>query len=314
LRLGRAIDRYLGELARLSYSPRTRDAYFRKLAPLCDGRPDADASEVTPDDCREYLDRWENASRATIAHSVSVLNGFFGWLYENGEIERNPMERIRRPRLSRPEELDVTTVSGADVRRLFDACETWQELLCLSTLAYLGVRLTAASNLRRRDLDLARRKIRFREKGDKIIIKPIPDEFAALLVHAVGLGKIGSAPESYVIPMAREQRRKGDRDPRIIWRIIRRLGARAGVKVHAHALRGAFAVQFLETHPGEIEALQRLMGHSQIATTQIYLRRYDQERSMERVTDLSWGSPFGSLAVEARTGVEPVCEALQASA
>jgi hypothetical protein len=73
-------------------------------------------------------------------------------------------------------------------------------------------------------------------------------------------------------------------------------------------------VRFLESHPGEVEALQRFMGHSKMETTQIYLRRLDRERAMERVRDLSWGSAFASIAVEARTGFEPVYEALQASA
>lgn len=114
-------------------------------------------------------------------------------------------------------------------------------------------------------------------------------------------------PESYVIPMPRGQRREGDRDDRIIWRTIKSLGERAGVEVHPHSLRAAFAVRFLETHPGEIEALQRLMGHSKMETTQIYLRRLDRERAMERVRDLSWGAPFGAIAEKGadriRTGV-----------
>jgi len=65
-------------------------------------------------------------------------------------------------------------------------------------------------------------------------------------------------------------------------------------------------VRFRESHPGEVEALQRLMGHSKMETTQIYLRRLDRERAMERVRGLSWGSPFASMALEARTGFEPV--------
>lgn len=56
------------------------------------------------------------------------------------------------------------------------------------------------------------------------------------------------------------------------------------------------------------------MGHARIETTQIYLRRLNRERAMERVRDLSWGVPFEALAGEARTGFEPVYEALQASA
>jgi len=165
-----------------------------------------------------------------------------------------------------PDDLDVTTVSEADVRRLFKACENWTDFLCLATLAYLGPRRRAASNLRRRDVDLDRGTMRFREKGGKIITKPLPEEFAGLLRTASSVGAIGASPDSYVIPMARGQRREGDRDDRIIWRTIKKLGERAGVEVHPHSLRAAFAVRFLETHPGEVEALQRLMGHSKMET------------------------------------------------
>ena len=51
-----------------------------------------------------------------------------------------------------------------------------------------------------------------------------------------------------------------------------------------------------------------------IKTTQIYLRRLDRERAMDRIRDPSLGSPFASKVLKARTGFEPVYEALQASA
>jgi hypothetical protein len=51
-----------------------------------------------------------------------------------------------------------------------------------------------------------------------------------------------------------------------------------------------------------------------VETTQIDFRRLDRERAIERVRDPSWGSPFASTVLEARTGFEPVYEALQASA
>jgi hypothetical protein len=65
---------------------------------------------------------------------------------------------------------------------------------------------------------------------------------------------------------------------------------------------------------GALEALQRLMGHSKIETTQIYLRRLDTERQMETVKDLTWGNRFGATAVEAPSRFELLYEALQASA
>jgi integrase len=314
VRLDRAIDRYIGELARRSCSPVTRNDYFRKLAPLCDLLPDADAGDVTEDDCRRYLDRWRDRSPGTIAHSVSVLNGFFGWLYETDQIPRNPMERIKRPRKPAPEDLDVVTMSEADVRRLFTGCETWHEILCLTTLAYLGPRRKAASNLRWRDVDLDRGTVRFREKGGKVVVKPIPDELAAIYRAAIAAGAVSPMADAYVIPMARGQRRKGERDDRVVWRTVKKVAERVGVRTTVHSIRAAFAVRFLETHTGDLEALQALMGHSRIETTQVYLRRLDRERAMERVRDLSWGAPFESLAVEAPTGFEPVYTALQAAA
>ena len=62
--------------------------------------------------------------------------------------------------------------------------------------------------------------------------------------------------------------------------------------------------QFLETHPGELDALQRLLGHRKPETTQIYLRRLEKEKQMERVRDLSWGARFGAIAVEAPSRFE----------
>jgi integrase/recombinase XerD len=286
-----------------------------KVARLCPADGDAPPIEdLRPADCRAFLDHWREKAPGTRYHSWAVLSSFFGWLYRTGELEVNPMARIEPPKRQRPTELPVTTVSEADVGQLFDACQTWRELLCLSTLAYLGPRRAAASALRRCDLDLKRGTIRFREKGSKVIVKPIPHEFAALLQAAISADVIEDRPDAYIIPMIREQRREGDRDDRIIWRTVKRLGARAGVEVHPHSLRAAFAVKFLETHPGEVEALQRLMGHSKMETTQIYLRRLDRERAMERVRDLSWGSPFASIAREARSGFEPLYGALQAPA
>ena len=80
-------------------------------------------------------------------------------------------------------------------------------------------------------------------------------------------------------------------------------------------MTGQFAVNFLEAHPGELEALQALMGHSKIETTQTYLRRLNRDRAMERVRDLSWGAPrFGAFRAKATSGFEPLYEALQASA
>ena len=87
----------------------------------------------------------------------------------------------------------------------------------------------------------------------------------------------------------------------------RHLAERVGVRATVHALRRAFAVAFLTSHPGAIESLQALLNHSRIDTTQVYLRALNRSKAMEAVRDLSWSSSgFESNRVEAHTGFEPV--------
>jgi integrase len=100
-----------------------------------------------------------------------------------------------------------------------------------------------------------------------------------------------------------------------VYETVVNVAERAGVKATAHALRRAFAVAFLSSHPGAIESLQALMNHSRVDTTQVYLRALNRSQAMEAVRDLSWSTPteFVYQAPEAaqfqrkaHTGFEPV--------
>jgi integrase len=91
----------------------------------------------------------------------------------------------------------------------------------------------------------------------------------------------------------------------VIWRLVKRVAAHAGVSAHVHALRAAFAAYYLSLHPGDVEALKELLGHRSI----VYLRKFDKATAMERVRDLSWddvaapanGSEPGSSEIAAKT-------------
>jgi integrase/recombinase XerC len=285
----RAVDLFLGDLARRGYSERTRTTYSRLLDKLCDRLPDDhDVSRITPDDCRRYLNQWSGRSAGTRAHTFSVLSSFLGWLYENEKIGRNPLDRIERPRRLPAADLDVVTVQATDVVRLLAAADGWPERLALGILCYMGPRRRAVARLRLRDYDRLHGRIRFREKGGKTIWKPVPDELRSLLDAAIADGAIPEEPDAYLVPPEGYLQRAGDRDDRVVWRLIKRCAARAGVEAHAQALRAAFACFYLEQHPGDVEALKELMGHRSIATTQVYLRKLDRQAAMERVRGLSW--------------------------
>jgi hypothetical protein len=140
--------------------------------------------------------------------------------------------------------------------------------------------------LRLSDYDRDRGVMRFREKGGKTIWKPVPDELARILEVSITAGHIGE--DGYLIPPEGPLVRPGARDDRVIWRVVKRVAARAGVEAHVHALRAAFAVFFLETHNRDAISLQELMGHESFETTKIYLRKMDKAAAMENVRDLSW--------------------------
>jgi integrase/recombinase XerC len=247
-----------------------------------------DVAKLSSEDCDRFLaQRGKKHARGTRAHAECVLNSFFKCLYRQGKIRRNPVDRLQRTRRLPAEALDVTTVSSAEVLRLFDAADTWAERLCLGILAYCGPRRRAAARLRLTDYDRLRGRLRFQEKGGKVIWKPIPDPLRSLLDAAVAAGAIVDGSD-YLIP-PEGPLVKQERDDRVVWRLVNKISAKAGVKAHPHALRAAFAVFYLESG-GDMKACQDLMGHASPKTTEGYLRRLDREQRMESVRRLDWAA------------------------
>jgi site-specific recombinase XerC len=115
--LDQATDLYVGELAMRGCTPATRFSYQRILWAFSARYHELAPWEVTPDDCRRFLDRWVDRSPATLAQYVSILRGFFTFLLDDQILETSPMDRIRRPPRKRPEDLDVVTVQPSDVDR-----------------------------------------------------------------------------------------------------------------------------------------------------------------------------------------------------
>jgi integrase len=308
-----SIDLYMGHLARAGKARSTRATYFRDLGNLDDlwrlhgVRFVADAQlghyEL-------YLNRYTDRARSTLASKVSLCTGFSTFNYDRGFTTEDIARTLKRPRRLAPEDLEVVTVSTEDVARMLDACEDWQEFICLATAVYLGARRRALANVRRSDVDLVHGTVRFLEKGGKVVVKPLPDEYQEIIVEAERNG-LWRAPEDWLIPNRRPASVKGkERSDKIVWETVKRVAARAGVNSHVHALRAAFAVAFHEAHPDRTVALKDLMGHTRVEQTMVYLRRRNKAAGMEAIRDLSWGvrpvSGFSSEALKAHTGFEPV--------
>ena len=325
MRIGAAIDLYLGELARRGRSPLTTREYGRKLNLLADDVRDAYVHEIRLSDYERFLNRWVGDAPSTLASSVSLARGFSEYLWQRGHTVEHVALPLRRPPRPRPEDIDVVTVSAADVARMLDSCETWQEYLCLTTAIYLGSRRAALARVRLRDVDFDNGRIRFVEKGPKVVTKPIPEEYERILRAAMEVG-IWKSSADYLIPNRRPGavKRVDDRSDKVIWETVKKIARRAEVEAHVHALRAAFAVQFDEANPNNVIALKELLGHARIDQTLVYLRRKDKQKAMDAVRTLSWGggghyvfAPREEAAYkkpplsrgfgeEAHTGFEPV--------
>jgi integrase len=119
------------------------------------------------------------------------------------------------------------------------------------------VRRDSAARLRWRDVDLVEGVLGFREKGGKHSVKPMPWELLGILRCAAESREVACQPDDYVIPSRRPATvRRAERSDKIIWETVVKVVSRAGVKATTHALRRAFAVAFLESHPGALESLR----------------------------------------------------------
>ena len=300
LSFNRAIDDYEGELARRGKSPSTRRSYRRNLIHFARLVRDKPPATLTLADYERFTDRWVDAKPSTLASAVSLAHGFSTYLYEKGVTDVDVAAPLKRPQRQRPEDTEVISVSGQDVQRMLAACVDLQELVCLASAIYLGARRAALARLRRSDVDLVNGTVRLLEKGGKVNVKPLPNEYQALLVAAERDG-LWHSPDDYLIPNRRPASVKRlQRSDKIVWETVRRVARRAGVRSHVHALRSAFAVAFDEAHPDQVIALQELLGHTRIETTLVYLRRKDRAKAMEQVRDLSWG--LGTLSEREGTG------------
>jgi integrase/recombinase XerD len=276
----RDLDGFLALLA-TRRAPRTVDAYRRDLQHAGDrlGKPVASA---TTDDLRTYLAelRAEGLAPATISRRVSALRAFFAHLVLLGARTDNPAAELETPRrrtklprtLSpREAELLIEAANGTTPRSLRDAA--------LVELLYGGgLRVSEAVGLERAGVDLEERLVRCVGKGNKERIVPIGRSAAEALHRYLAKGRPyldrRLRPELFLNARGGPLTRAG------AFLILRGLAAKAGLepeRVHPHLLRHSFATHLLEGG-ADLRSVQEMLGHADLATTQIYTHVSDRRR------------------------------------
>jgi integrase/recombinase XerD len=266
-----AIDRFLAMLAaERGVARNTLIAYRTDLEDAASHVPDL--ARASPDDLRGLSTEWANLAASTVARKASALRGFFAFLEAEGLRADNPSAALPRPALRRPL---PKCVSHGDIDRLF---ETIAVRLSAAYPAALDLRLAAliellyGSGLRATELvSLPRGALRgdqpfliLRGKGGRERLVPISDRARA----AVAAWRAHVPEDSdWLFPSGKKHLSRIR-----LYQIVRDLAAVSGLdpnQISPHVLRHAFATHLLEGG-ADLRALQSMLGHADIATTQIY--------------------------------------------
>ena len=277
------VDAYLSHLAvERRLSPHTVESYGRDLSQLSA----AAAAIGTP---VESLDRrtleqvvrqlmGEGRSPRSVARAVACFRGFYRFLVVSGHRTDNPAVDVRAPRAWKtlPKFL-----SPEEVDRLIGAPDTSEprgirDRALIELLYATGLRVSEMVSLRQQDLNLEGGYLTCTGKGRKQRLVPIGDEASAWLRRYIKEGRpalLGKRSSQRLFVNARG----GTGLTRVgFWKILKAHGRLAGLPrmVSPHVLRHSFATHLLE-RGADLRAIQMMLGHSDLSTTQIYTHILD---------------------------------------
>ncbi len=262
-------------------SPHTVEAYSRDLATFVaflaehlGGAPDLEALEsLRPADLRAFLARRtrDGLARSSTARALSVVRGFFRYCERNGLARASAAHAVRTPRLPRaiPKPLSVEDAAEAidKVGALSEVPWLAARDAAILTLLYgCGLRIGEALGLKRRDAPLGE-TLRVVGKGRKERLVPVLPVVRAALADYLAACPYDPGPDGPLFLGARGKAL----DPAIVQRQMRMLRVWLGLPETAtpHALRHSFATHLLAAG-GDLRAIQELLGHASLSTTQRY--------------------------------------------
>ncbi|NLA56233.1 MAG: tyrosine recombinase XerC [Corynebacterium humireducens] len=211
----------------------------------------------------------EGRSRATLARRTAAVKSFSTWALQQGHLSSDVAARLVSPKVTRPlpEVLGVRT-AGEFVGNAVsaDEVEFLRDSAVLELLYATGVRVSELTGMNVKDLDLTRRTVRVRGKGDKERVVPFGEAAADAVRQWLEQGRAelaGDTPALFVGV------RGGRIDPRQVRRIVDRAGQVTGQRITPHGLRHTAATHLLEGG-ADLRVVQEMLGHSSLQTTQIY--------------------------------------------
>ncbi|HEU4528482.1 MAG TPA: tyrosine recombinase XerC [Actinomycetota bacterium] len=262
-------------------SEHTVGAYRRDLTQLAVflGRQGRGFTTVTYPELRRFLAQQATLgyARSSIARRVGAIHTFYRWAGARGIVDRDPAALLGRPKVAnrlpgvlRPREAAelVETPDAAEDASAFERAIALRDRAILELMYGSGLRVAEVAGLTVDRLDLVRGRVTVMGKGSKERELPLSDPAREALEAYLREGRRDLSDGSASVFFNRRRRPIGTRDIR---RLVGRYGERTlgGRHVTPHTLRHSFATHLLEGG-ADIRAVQELLGHASVATTQRY--------------------------------------------
>jgi site-specific recombinase XerD len=273
-----ALRLFDADLLRRGAAEKTRRAYgtdIGQFAVWC-ARQDLEPALVTPRTLRRYAatlsDRRQGA--ATVARKLAALRAFYRALREHGTVAQNPAELVpapkrprHLPRVLRPDEMAalLDRIPASTPLELRDRA--------LFEIAYSsGLRAEELVTLDTTSVDFDGEELRVEGKGSKTRLVPVGEPAFAALTRYLERARpaLGAGDDEPALFLSKSGRRLSTSDVRRRLRVWTRHASVQG-GVSPHTLRHSFATHLLEGG-ADLRAIQELLGHASISTTQIYTR------------------------------------------
>ena len=257
-------------------APKTIRLYLDNLKRFLAVTGDKLLTEVTRADVRQYLNarREQDLSAYTINQDFRSLRTFFHWCQRENYLIESPIDGMIAPSL--PQQLP-RALGAKQIQQLFKTAKQShspkRNELIIRFMLDTGIRLSELAALDMADVDLEQGIAIIRQgKGHKDRHVPLGAKLRLCIHRYLRDCRQAHAGESALLIGKGGSRLSA----RGLQSLIIRLGQRLGFRVHPHMLRHTFATEWLR-NGGDLESLRRILGHTSLSTTQIYLHLLEED-------------------------------------
>ncbi|MDA7950565.1 MAG: tyrosine recombinase XerC [Pirellulaceae bacterium] len=233
-------------------------------------------AEISPRDIRDFLATLHNStfSRSSIARKLSCLRSLFRYAQREDLVGSNPAKPVRNPKQSKKLPHFLTT---EEIERLLNAPSKEEpsglrDRAILETIYSAGIRVSEAVGMNEGDIDFSEGILQVRGKGRKERLAPLGSHALSALKKWLSARKLSpKEPKGIASPVFVNQRFGTRITDRSVRRMLDKYLKLTGLEMRTspHTLRHSFATHLLD-NGANIRAVQELLGHSSLSTTQIY--------------------------------------------